>query len=168
MKLYVIRHAEAVEASKTLKDEWRYLTESGRTAAKSVSAAIVKYGSKPRLTLTSPLTRAVQTAEFIAAKACRRNVVQASSLLLPSGKVEDLIVYLQGCQESKRVVVVGHEPQMGALVAKLLGLEAPVELKKAGCVALVLEPGKDIAEFLWYQVPGKKCVSSLKKAFTTK
>ena len=73
MILYIMRHAEAVEASDTLQDEWRYLTEKGRAAAEKVSSKIAGYGPKTRLTITSPLTRAVQTAEIAAAKACRKN-----------------------------------------------------------------------------------------------
>ena len=87
MILYIMRHAEAVEVSETLQDEWRYLTEKGRATAQKVSSAITATGPKPRLTITSPLTRAVQTAEIAAQKACRRNVVVASTLLLPGADV---------------------------------------------------------------------------------
>ena len=38
MILYVMRHAEAVEGSDTLQDDWRYLTDKGRLAAKKVSS----------------------------------------------------------------------------------------------------------------------------------
>jgi phosphohistidine phosphatase SixA len=40
MILYVMRHAEAVEGNETLPDEWRYLTEKGRQAAKKASVSI--------------------------------------------------------------------------------------------------------------------------------
>ena len=78
MILYVMRHAEAVEASDTLQDEWRYLTEKGRATAEKVSAAVAKTGPKARLTITSPLTRAVQTAEIAAKKAYRKNQLLSS------------------------------------------------------------------------------------------
>lgn len=169
MILYVMRHAEAVEGSDTLQDEWRYLTEKGRAAAENVISSIVRIGRKPRLTITSPLTRAVQTAEIAAEKACRRNVVVASELLLPGADISELITYLKGCGDAKRVMVVGHEPQLGSLVATLLGREeAEVSLKKGACVALELDPDKDEkpAVFLWYLAPGKKCITSFKKAFS--
>jgi phosphohistidine phosphatase len=174
MVVYVMRHAEAVEGSETLQDEWRYLTEKGRLAAEKMSAAIAKIGPKPRLTITSPLARAVQTAEIAAEKACRRNVVVASGLLLPGADVSELVTYLKeckGCKESKRVLLVGHEPQLGLLVASLLGREdEAITLKKGACVALELDPKKDDkpAGFLWYLAPGKKWVSSFKKAFPQK
>ena len=86
MIVYIMRHAEAVEGSVTLQDEWRYLSENGRSAAGKMSSSIAKIGPKPRLTITSPLTRAVQTAEIAAEKACRKNVVVASELLLAGGR----------------------------------------------------------------------------------
>jgi phosphohistidine phosphatase len=167
MILYVLRHAEAVEGSDTLRDEWRYLTEKGRAAAEKMSAAIAKYGPKTRLTITSPLTRAVQTAEIAAQKACRKNVVVASELLLPGGDIGELVGYLKGCRDAKRVMLVGHEPQLGSLVAALLGLDdAAVSLKKGACVTLKLDPGSDKpAGFLWYLAPGRKRITSFKRAF---
>jgi phosphohistidine phosphatase len=171
MILYVLRHAEAVEASDILQDEWRYLTEKGRLAAKKVSSSIAKYSPKPRLTITSPLTRAVQTAEIAADKACRKNVIVASELLLPGADISELVEHIKGCRDAKRVLVVGHEPQLGSLVAALLGRKDDmIQLKKGACVTLKLDPDTEDkpANFLWYLVPGKRRTSSFKKAFSQK
>ena len=168
MIVYVMRHAEAVEADNSLQDEWRYLTGKGRSVAEKMSSAIVKLGPKTRLTVSSPLTRAVQTAEIAAQKACRRNVIVASGLLLPGADLNELVAYLKGCADAKRVMLVGHEPQLGALVATLLGREeSTVSLKKGACVALELDADKEDqpASFLWYLVPGKKSNLSFKKSF---
>jgi phosphohistidine phosphatase len=168
MILYVMRHAEAVGESETLQDEWRYLTEKGRSTAKKIISAIIKTGPKPRLTITSPLTRAVQTAEIVAEKACRKNVVVASRLLLPGAEIGELITHIKGCGEAKRVMLVGHEPQLGLLVAALLGREhAAISLKKGACVALDFDPERKdkSAGFLWYMTPGKNRVTAFKKAF---
>lgn len=168
MILYVVRHAEAVEESDTLQDQWRFLTEEGRSSAKKMSSSIAKYGPKTRLTITSPLTRAVQTAEIMAEKACHKNVVVASELLLPGADTGNLITHLKGCRDARRVMLVGHEPQLGLLVAKLLGCEDNViSLKKGACVTLKLNPDTHDkpAAFLWYLAPGKKRTTSFKKAF---
>jgi phosphohistidine phosphatase len=98
-------------------------------------------------------------------------VVAASGLLLPGAEISDLVTYLKGCKDAKRVMVVGHEPQLGSLVAALLGREDnAITLKKGACVALELNPEKDDkpASFLWYLVPDKKLVMSFKKAFPNK
>ena len=168
MILYIMRHAEAVEASDTLQDEWRYLTEKGRSAAEKVCAAVAKTGPKPRLTITSPLTRAVQTAEIAAKKACRKNIVVSSGLLLPGADISELVSHLKSCKDAKRVMLVGHEPQLGSLIAKLLCHDDDtVLLKKGSCVTLKLDFDTDDkpASFLGYLAPGKKRTTSFKKAF---
>lgn len=168
MILYVMRHAEAVERSDTMQDEWRFLTEKGRSVVEKVSSTIAKIGPKPRLTITSPLTRAVQTAEIAAGKACRKNVVVASALLLPGADIGELVTHLKGCGDARRVMLIGHEPQLGSLVATLLDREdGTISLKKGACIALELDPDKDdkAAGFLWYLVPGEKRITSFKKAF---
>jgi phosphohistidine phosphatase len=168
MILYVVRHADAVDANDTLQDEWRYLTEKGRSAAKKMSSKISKLGPKTRLTITSPLTRAVQTAEIAAEKACRKNVVVASSLLLPGADITELMKFIHGSAESKRVMVVGHEPQLASLAATLLGYtDRSLSLKKGSCLTLELDPenADKPADFMWYLEPGKKRIMSFKKAF---
>lgn len=170
MILYMMRHAEAVEAREDLKDEWRYLTGKGRTRAAETAAAVVRLGPKPRLTLTSPLTRAVQTAEIAARTACRRNRVVATELLLPGGDIAALISCIYENSKAGRVMLVGHEPQLGALAAALLSRnEGEISLQKGACLALELDRGNkgDHVEFLWYQAPGKKTVTSLRKMART-
>jgi len=168
MILYIMRHAEAVEASDTLQDEWRYLTEKGRAAAGKMSSRIAGYAQKTRLIITSPLTRAVQTAEIVAEKASRKTLVIASELLLPGAEISELVEHLKKCKDARRVMLVGHEPQLGSLVALLLGrADKAVSLKKGGCVALELDPekGEKPAAFLWYTHPGERKITSFKKAF---
>lgn len=171
MILYVLRHAEAVNGSDSLQDEWRYLTEKGRSTAEKTCATIAKIGPKPRLTITSPLTRAVQTAEIAATKACRKNAVITSGLLLPGADISELIEYIKGCKDAKRVMLVGHQPQLGSLVAALLDRgNDTVSLKKGSCVTLKLDPdtNEKPASFLWYLSPGEKRTTSFKKAFPQK
>jgi phosphohistidine phosphatase len=165
MILYLVRHAEALEKSENVTDEWRHLTEKGRKEALQVAKYIPGLGSKPRLILTSPLTRAVQTAEIAAGWACRKNRVEVSPLLMPGQDPAAVADYVAALDGPGRVMLVGHEPQLGTLAALLLGLKEPVLLKKGACLAL--KPGKDggSAEFLWYLRPGRKPVTAIKKAF---
>ena len=169
MILYVLRHAEAVEAAEKLSDEWRYLTEKGIKSVARISQDLPRYGRKPRLIVSSPLVRAVQTAQIAAGQACRKNELIVSGLLQAGGDIAELQEFLRSRSEAKRVMVVGHEPHLGSLVASLLQTDEPIQLKKSGCVALEIDIGAtDMpAKFLWYMLPGKKPVKSFKKAFAS-
>ncbi|QEM67348.1 phosphohistidine phosphatase SixA [Geobacter sp. FeAm09] len=176
MILYVLRHGEAVERTDGGDDEWRYLTERGRADVRKVVERVTRCGHKPRLILSSPLVRAVQTAEIAAQRACRKNRTVIAGPLQPDGDLEELTRHILHQKEAKRVMVVGHEPLLGSLVASLLDTATPVALKKGGCVALELDIGKDgdkaalkrPATFLWSIAPGRKLVKSGKKAFAGK
>lgn len=165
MVLYLVRHAEALEKSENLADEWRHLTEKGRKDTIWMAKEIPDLGAKPRLILTSPLPRALQTAEIAAGYACRKNRVEVSTLLLPGEDHVAVADYLASLESPDRVMLVGHEPQLGTLAALLLGLKEPVTLKKGSCLALKAGKKHDTAEYLWYLKPGSKPITSLKKAF---
>lgn len=167
MILYVLRHAEAVDANNDLPDEWRYLTVKGIKSVHTISRDMAKYAQKPRVIVSSPLVRAVQTAQIAAAYAARKNEVIVSGLLLADSDPRELLDFLRGRAEAKRLMIVGHEPHLGTLVAGLLGKEERIVLKKGGCVAMELDDDESDkpARFLWYMAPGNKPVTSLKKAF---
>lgn len=170
MVLYVVRHGEAVEANGELVDEWRYLTGKGAKSAEVAGSAIAEHGPKPRLIITSPLVRAVQTAQIMAQYANRKNDLIVSGLLQNGSDLDELAQFVRNQATAKRVMVVGHEPLLGSLVAALLGKHDSVQLAKSACVALKLKADApdQPADFLWYLVPGRKPVSSFKKAFLKK
>ena len=167
MIVYLVRHAEAFEAKEGLTDECRWLTKKGRKSVSGLFRKISGYDGKPRRIISSPLVRAVQTAETLLSDAGSGCEVVVNPLLAPGGDTERLAEFLERNDSTKPLVLVGHEPQMGALVSRLLGRTEPVGLKKGACVALSLRKGKSGkgAVFLWYLVPGEKPVDSFKKAF---
>lgn len=167
MILYILRHAEAVDANNELPDEWRYLTEKGIKSVAKTMQGMARQGRKPRLIISSPLVRAVQTAQIAAGYACRKSGMLVSGLLQPGSDLDELREFLRTHDKAKRLLVVGHEPQLGSLVADLLQSKDSVPLKKSSCVALEIDPGETgkPARFLWYLMPGKKPVTSFKKAF---
>lgn len=170
MKVHILRHAEAIEAvdaSTSLPDEWRYLTEKGCKVAESVAKRLAKQSKSSCLLLSSPLVRAVQTSQIVADKIGRKCRVEINGLLLPGTDVTEVVDFLHSLSDVENVLLIGHEPQLGELVATLLHREDNIQLKKAGCVELELSQGQSEkpAKFKSYILPGKKTVTSLKKAF---
>src|SRR5438105_4266876 len=66
MKLYVMRHGPAADDSATGRDADRALTAGGRERVAAVAKALLDAGEAPAAILTSPLVRAVETAEIVA------------------------------------------------------------------------------------------------------
>jgi phosphohistidine phosphatase len=81
--------------------------------------------------LTSPLVRARQTAEALASGLRVPPPVINAPSLAPGGTHNAIVDELaKQSHRRKRMAVVGHEPGIGELAARLLGLRKPVEFKK--------------------------------------
>ena len=66
MKIYLVRHAEAVPEDGAVRDDDRWLTPRGREAARGLARLLREQQVEPDAVLTSPLPRALQTAELLA------------------------------------------------------------------------------------------------------
>jgi phosphohistidine phosphatase len=141
MKLYVMRHGPAEDDSPTGRDADRALTASGRERVRSVAKGLLAGDEAPALVVSSPLVRAIQTAEIVVAAAKVDAAVEVRREMGPSGHALALVGELFAAKR-KRVMVVGHEPDLSMLVQHLLvdrALEAGMQ--KAMVVGLKLAPG---------------------------
>jgi phosphohistidine phosphatase len=137
VKLYVMRHGPAEESAPSGADGDRALTSSGRERVRGVAKALGAAGEGPLRIVTSPLVRAVQTAEIVAIVtklADRGGSVEVHREMSPGGDAIRLVSRL-AAEGAKRLMVVGHEPDLSSLVANLLG-EFALPFEKAMVVAL--------------------------------
>lgn len=118
MHLSLLRHAEAVDNAPT--DSARELTPHGLEQARRVGAFCQRHGLAPDLILTSPYRRAVQTAELTAAALGQfpQSAPFLTSGMHPATALRELSAYVR----LGGVLVVGHQPDFGDLIALLLGL----------------------------------------------
>lgn len=135
MELYVVRHGIAVDGSEGSPDEWRPLTGKGRRRMRKISRAFAKRGRELELILTSPLVRAVQTAEILAGEA-DHGEVDVLGELDPKFDVASLRKALaRRAGKARTVAIVGHEPQLSSLLSALSGTAQPeIDLQKGSIV----------------------------------
>jgi len=107
--------------------------------------------------VTSPLVRAVETAEIIAESLGSSVPMDFCDALRPGGSPEGLIAFLAKQAVRKRVLVVGHEPDLSQLAARLVGAgrHANLSFKKAGCCLITFHefPPKYPGELVWWLTP---------------
>jgi|HubBroStandDraft_1064217.scaffolds.fasta_scaffold213880_2 phosphohistidine phosphatase len=143
MKLYVMRHGPAEDQAASGIDEDRALSTPGRERVRAVAKILTAEGEEPAQVVTSPLVRAVQTAEIVAIAtklSDRGGTVTVLRDLAPGGEAETL-AWRMASEGQKRVMFVGHEPDLSQLAAALLGtFERPFD--KATVVAIHLSPGE--------------------------
>lgn len=146
MKVYLVRHSLAVQEHAGLADPQRYLSEEGRRLMLEVGAKLAADGVAFDALLTSPLVRAVQTAELLARAIGFDDVVTTLPALSPGVPPEAAAGQLAA--RGSAIAVVGHEPGISALGAFLVGRPSfpplrpgQVSLVEAGRAMWTLHPG---------------------------
>ncbi len=118
-----MRHGPAEDSAPSGVDGDRALTPSGRERVRAVAKVLVAEKEEPLRIVTSPLVRAVQTAEIVAIATKigdRRGTVEVRREVAPGGDAAGL-VYRLAAEGAKRVMLVGHEPDLSSLAGGLLG-----------------------------------------------
>lgn len=150
MLLYLLRHAEA--EPHCADDFSRRLTEQGFKQARRVGCFMKEQCLRPDLILTSPVTRARETAEVVSkllGKADITEVPWAACGMDPERAMEELADY----GKFKSILLVGHEPDLSTLIAALiqLGRSPSIQVSKASlsCINLPrVQSGSGILQFL--------------------
>jgi phosphohistidine phosphatase len=141
MRVTLIRHGEAGDDAP--RDEERALTKRGRADARRVGRALGRRGARFTAVVSSPLVRAVQTAEIVLAAMKRRTRVTVTDALLPEEKPQRVGALLASLNESgaKSVALVAHEPVLSGVAALLLGLARYPSLRKAEVLRIRMVDG---------------------------
>jgi phosphohistidine phosphatase len=140
VRVYIMRHGPAEDAALSGRDADRALTPNGRTRVQRVAQELVRRSETPRLILSSPLVRALQTAEIVAAFAEPEQGVTIHPALCPGGDSSRLVQDLLK-QGARRVMLVGHEPDLSGLAATLVPGLGLGSLEKAMVVGVRLSEG---------------------------
>src|SRR5258708_590303 len=103
-----MRHGPAEEYAVTGGDSARPLTLSGRGRVKDVAQALLREGEAPRLIISSPLVRAMQTAEIVHHECKVAIPIEVRKELAMGGRGPELVKEIVAAG-GKRVMLVGHE-----------------------------------------------------------
>jgi phosphohistidine phosphatase len=152
--LYLVRHAIAEERGPAWPDDsQRPLTAEGAKRWRREAAGLVAIDARPDLILTSPFTRARQTADLLAAAFAKKPKVVELPALQPGVKPREVLRTLQPEGRIASLALVGHEPDLGELAALLVGFKTAPEFKKGGVaridVAILPPPAGSGRLYAW-------------------
>jgi len=140
MLIYVLRHGIAEDAGPRVSDADRRLTEHGRDKLDAVLKTARRGNVRPELVLSSPLVRAVETAELARNILDVESPLQITSVLTPDGIPQNVWDEIRILRKLDSVLVAGHEPLLSHLTAWLLGAPSlQVHMTKAALVAVELD-----------------------------
>lgn len=146
MFIYLARHAWAGHFGDPgwPDDSLRELTPEGAERYDRVIETLAARGFGPQRIATSPYARCRQTADLIAKHTCGEQNVEELDALAPGSDLQELLAWATQ-QSCKEVCWVGHNPDMPALAAALLG-EGRVDMRFAkGSIAAVRFDGANLA-----------------------
>ncbi len=150
---YLVRHAVAeLRGDAWPDDDLRPLSREGKRRMRRAVAGLSALGVEIDVILTSPLTRAQETAALIRTGLASRPRIVEIAALSPGGTPAATATALRPFSEAAAVALVGHEPDMGNLAAWLLGLPAALPFRKgAVCrIDVTAWPPKPPGQLVWF------------------
>lgn len=123
MRVLLIRHSIAVDPYGAPTDEMRWLTSEGRDRMRSV-AQRVRREATPNRIFTSPLVRAVQTADLLAQGTGYSKAVEVHPpLAAEHGTTAQALSILDRLDHGDTVALVTHAPKVRVLAGHLAGVD---------------------------------------------
>ena len=148
MSVILVRHADPEDESPT-GDAGRVLTALGRRQARDTAEWLQGVVAElPPIVLSSPLARALQTAEILVST-WGASTVATSGALRPG---QSLAAASNLAHADGDRGLVGHQPMMSELAAQLLGRALPFAFERGGALVLDVEPRGGL-RFRAYRVP---------------
>jgi phosphohistidine phosphatase len=157
MELLIIRHAIAFERDRRRwpDDAARPLSPVGIRRSRKAASGLKELCKVPDRLLTSPLIRARETADILTEVAGwpRAEIVPE----LKPGEATVAVLTLLGRGRSKRIALVGHQPDLSALLTACLQDKnaLPIELKKnaVACLSFAGRAQVGSAVLKWLATP---------------
>ena len=154
--LLLVRHAIAEARGEAWPDDsLRPLTGKGIARMREIAARLMTLGETADVVLTSPFTRASETAAILFEAWSPLPSVTVIQALAPGNPPEDTMAELAGYSRNARVALVGHEPDLGMLAAWLIGSKLPLPFKKGGVARIDVDlPARPhTGQLVWLATP---------------
>jgi len=144
MVIYFLRHASAgpKQFSNPTNDEKRPIDKIGEGQSHDVGRAMAFLGVAAEVIISSPLTRAMQTADIVAQEIGYEEKILVDPALRPEGTFEQFKALLNRHKDKTSIMVVGHDPSMTEFVNRVLSGGTPLavlEMKKGGAAKVEKE-----------------------------
>ena len=156
MEIYILRHGIAENARAGMTDGDRALTAEGEQKLREVLRSARKAKAEPALILTSPLRRAVETAEIAADVLGTSKKPVRTDALAPDSSPQEIWQEIQAHRSAGALLLAGHEPLLSQCLGYMLGCSSlEVDFKKGALARIDIDhfTGEPHGVLKWFLVP---------------
>ena len=148
MKLYLLRHGKADWPNWDKPDDERPLTRKGKKEIRCVARLLCKLKVDSVVVLSSPLPRALETAEIVAQRlGAPLQQERGLGKGLNTAKLRDILKR----NKVDELMLVGHEPDFSGVIRAVTG--GDVKLAKGGIARIDIDEGQDAGRLIWLLSP---------------
>jgi len=168
MQIFLLRHAIAVpRGTPNIQDDDRPLTDEGRIRMEKEAVGIGRIVKQIDVILTSPYKRAFETAMITARAMGLTGSLHTFEPLKPGIPYKILMNALKTYTDKENVLLVGHEPDLSNIAAKLINMPEPnIDFKKGSlcCIEVDEIPPQHPGLLRWLLKPSQlRDLGSLEK-----
>jgi phosphohistidine phosphatase len=155
MDIYFLRHASANHYDPAGDDDKRPIDKTGEQQSHDVGRALAALELKLDVMISSPLKRALQTAEIVASELGHKDKIVTDTALRPEAGYQDFEALLARYGKKKAIMVVGHNPSMTDFLTRMLSGESAgfIDFKKGSVAKVERDGGRQPAMLKWFLTP---------------
>ena len=151
----MIRHAPAVKLDREIaEDSFRYLSPEGRARSIKIAQKLHKLHISFGLILSSPVVRAVQTAEIFSNIMRHKGDFKTAAELIGGSSFHRFQQLLNRNSHYKSIACFGHSPDMNQYSINLIKHNRVRELKlnyeNCSVCRINYDPEKEKGNFVWF------------------
>lgn len=138
-RVYFMRHGDAGDKRAWQGDDGeRPLSELGVKRTTSAAEHFARTAFRPTKILTSPLVRAMQTAEIVAKALDAEDLIEVDERLAPDFDIRSFRRIIKENADQERLLLVGHDPSLSTVIEEVMG-GGSIILKKGGVARLDID-----------------------------
>lgn len=155
MDIYIVRHGVAADLDHDMAEEsYRYLTVHGRNHCKVVARRLKDLKVNFDVMISSPLVRAIQTAEVFASVLKFDNEIKTAIELIGGSSYSRFLQLLKRNSHHKSIGIFAHAPDVNTFALSLIKSQNLKDLqlnfKNSSVCKIKFDPATENGSFEWF------------------